>query len=291
MRVAYLNKKFIPLKKAKISMLDRGFLYGDGVFETMRSYSGAVFLLEEHLERLSRSLKRLGIKANMKKPRIKKVVYDLLKKNNLKNAYIKIIVTRGKSSGLLVPRRPVKPTIAIYVLPYTGLNNKLHEYGVKLGICKTRLNEQSAIVGNKTLNYLDNILCRYDAENKNFDDNIIVNTRGFVSETTSSNIFAVRKNILYTPSLKSGCLPGITRKEILRISRSLLKVKVKETLIKQNSLFKSDEIFISNSLIEILPAKSVGNKIIGEGSPGPVTKELIKLYRASVYKYCRKAIG
>ena len=291
MRVAYLNKKFIPLKKAKISMLDRGFLYGDGVFETMRSYSGAVFLLEEHLGRLSSSLKRFGIKVNMKKPRIKKIVYDLLRKNNLKDAYIKIIVTRGRSSGLLVPRRSAKPTVAIYVLPYTGLNNKLHEYGIKLGICKTRLNEQSAIAGNKTLNYLDNILCRHNAQNKNLDDNIIINTQGFVSETTSSNIFAVKKNILYTPSLKSGCLPGIARKEILRISRNLLKVKVKETLIKQNSLFKSDEIFISNSLIEILPAKSVGNKIIGEGSPGPVTKELIKLYRASVYKYCRKAIG
>jgi branched-chain amino acid aminotransferase len=290
MRIAYLNTKFIPEEKAKVSILDRGFLYGDGAFETMRAYKGIIFHLEPHIDRLFNSLKMLRIRAGVNKTKIQKIVYKLITKNKLKNAYVKIIVTRGRSSGLLIPSETRKGTLAIYALPYGGCPRDIHERGIKVFISRTRYNEKSKVAGKKTLNYLDNILCRYEAKKRKFDDAVFINTEGGVVEATSSNIFLVKNGKLFTPSLQSGCLPGITRNEVIRLTKKFLENRIKESFIKENALYSADEIFLTNSLAEIVPVAKVDNSIIGKGVPGNFTKKLKRLFRESVKRYCSKEI-
>ena len=286
MRIAYVNKKFIPLDKAKLPALDRGFLYGDGVFETMRSYGGVIFRLEKHLKRLRKSLKSLSI--NAKLPDMRKITYELLRRGGLKNAYVKIVVTRGKSRGLLLPRGKMRPTIFIYAKPYAGLPEKVYKKGISTRTAGAVLNEKSKIAGHKTLNCLHNILCRYEAVKKSFDDAILLNARGFVSEASSSNIFLVKGKRLLTPDLDSGCLPGITREEVIRIAKDSLKVSVKACNIKKERLFEADEVFLTNSLSEILPVTKINNRAVGGGPPGIITKKFMELFKNSVKKCCNR---
>ncbi len=288
MSIVYLINRFIPLDKAKISILDRGFLYGDGVFETMRAYEGVVFRLEKHIERLFKSLKALRIRLETDKSKIQKIVYKLLDKNRLKDAYVKIIVTRGKSTGLLIPSETGRATLAVYALPYKGYPGGVYKRGIKVFLAKTGCNEKSPVAGKKTLNYLDNILCRYEAKKRRFDDAILINTKGFVSEATSSNIFLVKGRKLFTPYLESGCLPGITRNEVIRLVKRLLGHRIKGGFIKAAALYGADEIFLTNSLAEIIPVVRVDNHVIGRGMPGPVTGKLRELFRDSVNRYRAK---
>lgn len=278
MRIAYLNNKFLPLDKAKVPILDRGFLYGDGVFETMRSYEGIVFRLEKHIARLFGSLKALGIRPKIAKYKIEKIVYKLLKKNKLKDVYVKIIVTRGANF----------PTFLVYALPYVPPPENIYKKGARLYVSETRLNEKSEIAGHKTLNYLHNILCRYKAEQKACYDAVLINTDDFIAETTSSNIFLVKRKKIYTPSVKSGILPGITRSEVMRLANKNLKNRVNENFMKIDALYEADEVFLTNSLVEIMPVTKIGKHIVGAGGPGPITKNLMSLYRDAVREYCRR---
>jgi len=271
MKIAYLGKKFVPLNKAKIPITDRGFLYGDGVFETMRAYDGAVFRLEKHTERLFNSLKALHIRPPIAKTKIEKIVYQLLRKNRLKNAYTKVIVTRESK-------------IAIYVLPVKSIPEKTYKKGIKVIVSTHRLNEKSGLAGHKTLNYLQNMLCRGEAEKKDAREAILLNTNGFVSEAASSNIFIVKEKKIFTPHLFCGILPGITREEVISLAKRFLKKKVNETYIRPRALYGADEIFLTNSLVEVLPVVKVGKYIVGEGTPGPVTKELEKCYKNATRK-------
>ena len=298
MQIAYLNEKFVPLHKAKVSILDRGFLYGDGVFETMRAYDGSVFLLEKHVERLFRSLKALRIEPGISKPEIRKIIYKLLAKNKLKSAYIKLIVTRGETQ---FPPRAGQPgagigrraTVVVYALPYKPPPEVSHKpmpetarkRGVKVLVSETRFNEKSNIAGYKTLNYLFNILCRNKAIIKGYNDAILINTDGFISEATSSNIFLVKGKKIYTPSLKSGILPGVTRLEVIRLAAKRLKSKVTEGLIKPNALYKADEVFFTNSLTGIMPVVRVGRTRVGDGKEGPLTRELTRCFNDAVNSY------
>jgi len=285
MRIAYLNKKFIALHKAQISILDRGFLYGDGAFETMRSYNGVTFLIERHTERLFSTLRRLRIHSPVSQTKMKETVTLLLKKNKLKNAYVKAIVTRGTSGGLLLPPGKIKPTVAVYALPYSPPQRRFYEKGIKLGVLTVDSAEKSRIAGNKTLNYLGNVLHRYEAMRKGFDDAVLVDAKGFVTEATSSNVFIVGKKDIITPSLASGILAGITRSEVIRILRTRLKLNVKEALARRSALYEAREIFLTNSLAEIVPAVKVGKHTVGRGKPGPVYYGLINLYKDAVRRY------
>ena len=284
MPTAYVNNKFVPLDKAKVSILDRGFLYGDGVFETMRAQDGVVFGLEEHVARLFKSLKIFRINLKTAPSKIKKIVYKLLDKNKLsisyrKDAYIKIIVTRGTSQGLLIPSGSARPTIAIYALPQKQIPRSVYEKGMRLCISKSVYNEKSPTSGHKTLNYLQNIMHRYDAKRKNLDEAILLNVNGFVSEAASSNIFLIKEKKVITPCLKSGCLPGIIRARVIRISKRFLKKKVKEIFIKKQALFSADEIFLTNSSLGVVPVVKIDGRPIGNGKPGPVTKKLKELLK------------
>ncbi|NQU95597.1 MAG: aminotransferase class IV [Candidatus Omnitrophica bacterium] len=285
MLIAYINGKFVPLDKAKVSVLDRGFLYGDGVFETMRAHNGVVFGLEKHVARLFKSLKTFRINLKVTPPKIKKIVYELLNKNKLsvtheKDAYIKIIVTRGTSRGLLMPSGSVRATIAIYALPQKQIPRSVYEKGMRLGVSKSVYNEKSPTSGHKTLNYLQYIMHRYDAKRKNLDEVILLNINGFVSEASSSNIFLIKEKRIITPCLKSGCLPGIIRAEVIRLSKRFLKKKVKEIFVKKQALLKADEVFLTNSTVGIMPVVEINGRTIGNGKPGPITKKLKELLKS-----------
>ena len=274
----YINGKITPLKKAKISVLDRGLLYGDGAFETMRSYKGNILGLNEHLCRLFRTLKKLGIKTSASKNQIKSKLFNLIKKNNLdsKDAYIKILVTRGASEGLPGTLKKRSTSLVIYAMPHKHTDTSFYKRGVKLGIVDKRDLEVSNISGYKTLNYLSNILYRLEAKKEGCFDMILTDQKGFIKETTSSNIFIVKRKSIATPYLKSKCLPGITRREVIYLAKKYLKCKINEKAVSRRMLYSLDEVFITNSTLGIVPVIKIGNRKIGGGKPGKVTTELMK---------------
>lgn len=265
--------------------MDRGFLYGDGIFETMRSYNGAVFRLEKHTCRLFKSLKALDIRPSASRREIEKKVYELLKKNRLSlGAYIKIIVTRGASGGLLVPRGKSRGFLVIYTLKYKGPPKTVYTKGIKVSVSRTGSGRDCPTAKHKTLNYLPNILRRKSAKKHGFDDTILVNADGILGEASSSNVFLVKGKKIYTPSLQCGILPGITREEVIRLAEKILKIKVRQICIKKRFLYGASEIFLTNSLAEIVPVTKIDNYTVGKGTPGPLTKRLIGLYRDAVKK-------
>ena len=276
---AYLNRKFIPLKKARISVLDRGFLYGDGVFETMRGSRGRIEDIDKHVERLYVSLKALEIRVSLPKQKLKSIIYKLLKKNNLKNAYIKVLVTRGKSNGLLAPSGKSRPTVLAYALKYKPVPQEVYEKGIKVCVIQNGIFGKLKITGKKTINYLNNILCLAEARAGGYQDCILENSEGFVSEASSSNIFLVKNGRLFTPALNSGCLPGITRGKVLKFGRKFLKKPPKETLIAIKNLYAADEVFLTNSLAGIVPVCKIDGTPIGNGKPGGMTRALSKLLK------------
>jgi branched-chain amino acid aminotransferase len=276
MKTVYLNKRFIPLNKAKISVLDRGFLYGDGVFETMRSRAGVVERLDEHIRRLFSSLEAMDIRINMSRSGLKSLTYKTLRKNKINEAYIKVVVARGIGKGLLEPSGRAVPTVLIYVEKLKKAPPEIYEKGIKICVSSVRNNEQSFKSGKKTLNYLDNIASRLEARRKGFADAVLLNVKGFVSEATSSNIFIVKRGKLFTPCKKCGILPGITRGEVVRAAGKNLKLKVKEVFMKTSRLYTADEVFLTNSLAGIIPVVVIGKRRIGSGVPGPITKKLMR---------------
>ncbi|MFH1380935.1 MAG: aminotransferase class IV [Candidatus Omnitrophota bacterium] len=288
MKTAYLNNKFIPLKEANVSILDRGFLYADGAFETMRASRGIVFQFEAHIKRLKDSLKALHINADIDSKKAGKIIAKLLKKNKLKEAYIKIIVTRGEASGVSILRHNKKPTIAVYALLHKKIPAKIYEKGFKLFISRSKMNAESPIAKRKTLNYLHNILCRYEAEKKGFDEAIFTNTKGFLTEATASNIFLVKNKKLFTPAVSSGILPGITRQEVMRLAKKYLGRKVNERLLKINDLYGADEVFLTNSTMGVMPVVKIGRRFLKTGKPGAITQCLIRHYNNSVREYSKK---
>jgi len=294
MKVVYLNGRFIPLKEAKVSCLDRGFQYGDGVFETMRSYKGCVFYIEKHINRIFRSLKEIHIRIPLTQKKTIKIIYDLLKKNILdsgrkkrQDGYIKIIITRGISKGLLYQRESSTPTVFAYSIPFKEPSRAFYRKGITASISKIYVSKYIPTRRYKTLNYLDNILCRFDAVNRSYDDTFLVNSEGFMTEATSSNLFMVVKNRLYTPRINSGIFPGITRSIIIKLARAL-NLPVKECSIKPSSLKKADEIFITNSLSEITPVVNVDRKKIGRGILGDITRALRKAFKEHINEYCKR---
>ncbi len=285
MNVVYLNKKFVPSNKAGIPVLDRGFLYGEGVFETMRSYNGSVFRLEKHISRLFRSLKALDIIPGVSKKDIEKKIYLLLKKNKLfGSAYIKVIVTRPGAEGLLTPRGKTRGFLVIYALKYKPLPENVYKKGISVSVSGPGSDAGHSLLKYKTLNYLSNILWRRKAVKNGFDDMILLNSDGILSEATSSNVFLVKDGKIYTPSLRCGILPGITREEVIRIAGKFLKTKIQQINVKKSFLYRADEMFLTNSLAEIVPVAKIGKYILKKGAPGPITTKLIGLYRNAVKK-------
>lgn len=275
----YIDGKFYPKSEAKISVYDHGLLYGDGVFEGIRAYNGVVFKLKEHIDRLYKSAHPIFLKIPLTKAELTEAVLETLRKNKLTNAYIRLVVTRGVGDLGLDPRKCPKATIIIITEPLLQLHSaEKVENGINTIITWVKRNPvDSATHEMKSLNYLNSILGKIEANNTGADEAICLDKTGYVVEGVGENIFIVRDGKLITPPVSSGALDGITRALIIRLTKKL-EIEVIERNITPNELFTADEVFFTGTAAEVAPIREVNKRTIGMGRPGPVTKRIMQLF-------------
>ena len=277
--VVYLNSALIPRSRAKVSALDYGFLYGLGLFETMRSYEGQVFRLESHLSRLSRSAELLGIPVIISE--LRDAIRETLEANRLRNARIRVTISAGE--GEMPPNAKTcrKPTVLVLAERYQPYPQEVYRRGFRAVISSIRRNSQSPLSGLKSSSYLESLLARQQAGEKGCDEAICLNEKGFLAEASMSNIFLVSEGILRTPGEESGILPGITRSVILELAGKL-GINVLEENIRPIELFQAQEVFLTNSLIEVMPLTEIEGKPVASGRPGALSERLLTEYREQV---------
>jgi len=275
--LVYIDGKFYSKSEAKISVYDHGLLYGDGVFEGIRAYHGIVFHLKAHIDRLYRSAHPILLKIPLTKSQLTEAVLKTLKKNSLENAYIRLVVTRGVGDLGLDPRKCPKATIIIITEPMLQLNSPEDiENGITTTITWVKRNPVDAATHEiKSLNYLNSILGKIEANNTGANEAICLNKAGYVCEGVGENIFIVRDGKIFTPPISSGALNGITRAVIIRLAKKL-GYEVTERNITPNELFTADEAFFTGTAAEVAPIREVNKRVIGTGKQGPVTKRIIQ---------------
>lgn len=279
----YIDGKYYPKSEAKVSVYDHGLLYGDGVFEGIRAYNGIVFHLKEHIDRLYKSAHPIFLQIPLTKTEMTKAVVETLKKNNLTDAYIRLVVTRGVGDLGLDPRKCAKATVIIITEPRLQLHSaeKL-ENGINTVMTWVKRNPvDTATHEIKSLNYLNSILGKIEANNNGADEAICLDKTGYVVEGVGENLFIVRDGKLLTPTLASGALDGITRALIIKLAKKL-GIEVIERNITPNELFTADEVFFTGTAAEVAPIHEVNKRVIGTGKPGPVTKLIMKAFQESI---------
>lgn len=279
--MVYLNGALVPRGEARISPFDRGFLYGYGLFETMRSYGGCIFSLDRHLARMMRSAEKLGLAALLDPAELEQAVQKTLKANKLSDARIRLTVSAGEGERGLAPPKKGTLTIMVVAEKLALPSPQVYEEGIRTAIVSARRNSQSPLSRIKSLNYLDGLIAHSEAVAAGADEAILLNERGFVAECSTSNIFLVVERQLLTPSEESGILPGITREVVLELAQGLGIAAVAGE-IPVADLLGADEAFLTNSIIEVMPITEVDGKPIGPGKPGEVTKRLMAAYRELV---------
>ena len=281
MRV-YVDGKLYPKEKASISVFDHGLLYGDGVFEGIRSYGGRVFKLDEHLERLRDSAHAIMLEMPMSLNGLKKAILDTLRANRLnglRDAYIRLIVTRGKGDLGLDPRKCPKPSTIIITDKITLYPRKSYTKGLDVMTVATRRNLPEALNPRiKSLNYLNNILAKIEANNYGVLEAIMLNADGYVAECTGDNVFMVSDGALVTPPTHIGALGGITRNTVIELARDM-RLPCAEKTFTRYELYTADEAFLTGTAAEIIPVSTVDSRPIGTGRPGPITGKLIEKFR------------
>jgi branched-chain amino acid aminotransferase len=276
----YIDGKFYEKENAKISVFDHGLLYGDGVFEGIRSYNRRVFKLKEHVERLFESAQSIMLKIPLDREHLIKAVTQTLKVNKLDNAYIRLIVTRGEGDLGLDPRKCYKGASIIIIADKIALYpEKLCREGLAIVTVPTVRNLPEALNPQiKSLNYLNNILAKIEATNCGSDEAIMLDSLGYVAECTGDNIFVVKNGHFYTPPQCMGTLRGITRDAVLEITRKA-KIPAHEHVITRHEVYISDECFLTGTAAEIIPVVKVDGRVIGKGKPGKLTLELMKKFK------------
>ncbi len=274
--VIYIDGKFYSRSEAKISVFDHGLLYGDGVFEGIRAYEGVVFRLKEHLDRLYRSARAILLEIPLTWEEMSKAVLETLKRNKLKDAYIRLVVTRGVGDLGLDPRKCSNPTVFIITVPMVVLHSKeKREKGITTMITWVKRDPIDATTHEvKSLNYLNSILAKIETNEAGIDEAILLDRTGFVSEGAAENIFIVKGGEIITPPTSTGALRGITREAVLQLAEKL-GYTIIEKNITPNELLIADEAFLTGTAAEITPIAEVNKRIIGKGETGPVTKKLI----------------
>lgn len=280
----YVNGKIVDHDKAVISVFDRGFLYGDAIFETMRGYNGRIFRLNDHIARLYSFMKSLKIRQPIAAKSAEKIIYELLLLNGLdkSDAHIRMTVSRGASEdGRMDISKSGPSNVVITARGYMPLADKHYENGIAVNIAHSRRNSRSALCNFKAVNYLENILARNEAFSGGFFDTVFLNESGYVSEASTSNIFMITGNTLATSSKNCGILLGITRKVVMEIS-PYAGLGIAEGEFSESSLKNADEVFITNSMFEILSVVRVDTKTVGNGAVGKTTKKIYKLYKEAI---------
>lgn len=277
--IVYLNGSLVPLEQAWISVRDYGFLYGYGLFETVRAYNGHPFRLDEHLERLAAGAAQLGIAVDTAV--LKEAVATTIQANRLREARIRLAVSLGEGGLTPDPTTAGPPTVLVLASQYQPHPEEVYRRGFCAIISSSLVFSRSPLAGLKTANYLPNLLARREAKAAGADEAIRLNERGLVAEAAMSNIFLVRAGTLLTPGVESGLLPGITRRLVLELAAEL-GIQTTEADITPEALLSADEAFLTGSLLEIMPLTVVADKTIGNGQPGPVTRRLMAAYRQLV---------
>jgi len=274
-----MNGKLVPERSAKVSIFDHGLLYGDGVFEGIRSYSGRVFMLDEHIDRLYRSAKAIGLEIPMTKQGMARAVVKTCKANKTMDGYIRLVVTRGVGTLGLNPYLCKKPQIIIIAANIQLYPKKLYSEGLRIVTVGTVRNHPEAVnPAIKSLNYLNNILAKIEAINNGVMEAVMLNGQGSVAEATGDNIFVVRGNELITPPVHAGILEGITRNVVMGIA-DREGLNVSEATMSRYDLYTADEVFLTGTAAEVIGVVDIDNRQIGDGKPGKVTRNLERHFR------------
>jgi len=276
----YLNGQLVDKEKAVISVFDHGLLYGDGVFEGIRAYNGRVFKLKEHLDRLYNSARAIMLDIPMTKKAMEEAVLATLMANRLRDAYIRLIITRGEGDLGLDPRKCAKPSVIIITDRIALYPGDLYEKGLSVITSAIRRNIPEALNPCiKSLNYLNNVLAKAEASRVNSPEAIMLNREGYVAECTGDNIFILKENALVTPPTSIGALEGITRNVVMEIARNKLKLLVKEDFFTPYHVYVADEVFLTGTAAEVIPVTEIDGRVIGDGKPGKITLRLVKEFR------------
>jgi branched-chain amino acid aminotransferase len=280
--LVYLDGHFMAREQALVSVFDHGFLYGDGIYETMRAYKGRLFLLEKHLARLRRSARAISLKLPLATDEIAAALNESLVVNKLQEAYVRLHISRGPGDIGLDPALCVAPTMVIVTKPFHDYPAEYYAGGINVAVVKTRRNHPLALdPAIKGTNFLNNILAKIEAKKARAVEGIMLSWEGYVAEGTISNIFIVRKGTLLTPHRDTGILEGVTRDLVIRLAKRK-RVPFKEAFLRPKDLRSADECFITNTTMEIMPVTSVDGKKVAKGWPGPVTALLHEAYKNEV---------
>ncbi|MBC7287082.1 MAG: branched-chain-amino-acid transaminase [Armatimonadetes bacterium] len=272
--LVYLNGELVPEDQAAVSVFDHGLLYGDGVFEGIRAYNGRVFKLREHIDRLYRSAHCIMLEIPLSKQEMADAVVQTVRANGLRDAYIRLVVTRGAGDLGLDPRKCSKPTIFIIASSITLYPEEFYENGLKLITCCTRRNISEAIDPTlKSLNYLNNILAKIETIRAGVPEGLMLNADGYVAECTGDNIFIVNGGRVITPPVHVGALEGITRGVVMELARAE-GLEVAEEMFRLPAVYTADECFLTGTAAEVVPVSEVDGRKIGDGRPGPITQLL-----------------
>ena len=276
----YLDGKFVDREKALVSVFDHGLLYGDGVFEGIRSYNKRVFKLHEHIQRLYESAHTIMLRLPMSHDALADVVKQTIKINRLKDAYVRLVVTRGVGDLGLDPRKCARPTVFVIADKIKLYPESLYEKGLSIITVATQRNVPEALNPQiKSLNYLNNILAKIEAINAGYEEALMLSSSGYVTECTGENVFLVKGKQLLTPPPYIGVLRGITRQTVMDLGESA-GLTVREDLLTRHDLFNADEVFLTGTAAEIVPVVKIDGRQIGAGKPGPMTKKLQQEFHA-----------
>ncbi|MCY2995073.1 MAG: branched-chain-amino-acid transaminase [Planctomycetota bacterium] len=274
----YISGTLYDKADAKISVYDHGLLYGDGVFEGLRVYGGRVFRLDEHLERLWNSAKAIWLQIPISRDELAQAVRDTVQVNQLDDGYVRLVVTRGAGSLGLDPNKTSHPQVIVIADTITLYPAEYYENGLQIVTVSTVRNHPAALSPRiKSLNYLNNILAKIEGLQAGCVEALMLNHKGEVSECTGDNIFLVSKGTLLTPSIDSGILEGITRAVVIELAVKV-GIPVREIPLTKHDVYIADEVFLTGSAAEIVPVVKVDSRPIGDGKPGPITRQLLKLF-------------
>jgi branched-chain amino acid aminotransferase len=276
----FIDGKYYDEKNAKVSVFDHGLLYGDGVFEGIRAYNGRVFKLKEHIDRLFCSAKAILLDIPMSHAAVMKAVVETCRRNRLRNGYIRLVVTRGKGTLGLNPNRCKRPSVIVIADKIQLYPAEMYERGMAIVTVPTTRNLSNAVnPAIKSLNYLNNILAKIEANIAGVEEAIMLNAEGFVAECTGDNIFIIKDGQMFTPPLSAGALYGITRGVVMGLAREA-GIPVSEPNLTRYDLFIADECFLTGTGAELIPVTKIDGRVIGNGKPGPVTRGLVQSYHA-----------
>ncbi len=279
-RVVYVDGQFYPADEARVSVFDHGFLYGDGVFEGIRAYSGRVFRLSEHLDRLYRSAKAIMLDIPLTPEEMRDVVLESCRRNGLRDAYIRLVVSRGRGDLGLDPRKCPHASVVCIADSIALYPAELYEQGMRIMTVPTRRNGvENLNPGIKSLNYLNNILAKIEGIRAGYSEVLMLNEAGYVVECSGDNIFLVRGGGLLTPPAWVGILEGITRAAVMELARTA-GLEVREEVLTRVDVWTADECFLTGTAAEVIPVVECDGRVIGGGRPGLVTSDLIRRFRA-----------